>query len=73
MELLTGSKLLPIPVHMKPYIVGHMHTSLEERVEAFGEQHFTETDPTRTCGGIEYDWAWELSSGHRDDSTPTMQ
>jgi hypothetical protein len=59
-------KPLPFPVDMKPYLVAKLKsTSREEVLAAFGPPHFLETDATRTAGGEENMWAWELDSGTR--------
>lgn len=57
--------LLPFPVRLKPYIVGGFRTKREEVRAALGLPHFVETDSTRTFGGDEDMWAWELPSGLR--------
>lgn len=59
------AKLLSFPVHLKPYIVGGFHATREELRAALGTPHFVETDSTRTFGGDEDMWAWELPSGQR--------
>jgi hypothetical protein len=61
----SEGKLLPFPVHLKPYIVAGIRATREELRAAFGQPHFVETDSTRTFGGDEDMWAWELPSGQR--------
>jgi hypothetical protein len=56
---------LPFPVRLKPYNVGGFHATRDELRAALGEPHFVETDSTRTFGGDENMWAWELPSGQR--------
>lgn len=56
---------LPFPVHLKPWIVANLRASRAEMRAAFGPPHFVETDSTRTCGGDEDNWAWELPSRQR--------
>ena len=60
-----SATLLPFPVHLKPYMVAGIRTTRAELRAALGEPHFVETDSTRTFGGDEDNWAWELHSGHR--------
>jgi len=57
--------LLPFPVDLKPYIVAGFRTSRDELRAELGPPHFVETDSTRTFGGDEDMWAWELASGLR--------
>lgn len=61
----TNGARLPLPVHLKPYIVGRLWATREELRAALGQPHYVETDSTRTLGGDEDDWAWELPSGLR--------
>lgn len=56
---------LAFPVHLKPYIVGGFLTTRDELRSALGQPHFVETDSTRTFGGDEDMWVWELPSGQR--------
>lgn len=56
---------LAFPCHFKPYIVGGIRASRNDMRAALGEPHFVETDSTRTSGGDEDMWAWELKSGQR--------
>src|ERR1700677_1724305 len=56
---------LPFPVHLKPYMVAGMRTTREVLRAGLGAPHFIETDSTRTFGGDEDMWAWELPSGLR--------
>jgi hypothetical protein len=58
-------KLLPFPVRLKPWIVGGFYSTREELRAALGMPHSVETDSTRTFGGDEDMWAWELPSGQR--------
>src|SRR5262249_42085816 len=60
-----NGKRLPFPVHLKPYMVARLRATREELRAALGVPHFTETDSTRTFGGEEDLWAWELPSGLR--------
>jgi hypothetical protein len=60
-----GAKCLPFPVHLKPYMVAGIRALREELRADLGEPHFVETDSTRTFGGDEDNWAWELASGQR--------
>src|SRR5262249_7870229 len=57
--------LLPFPVDMKPYMVAELRATRDELRGNLGEPHFVETESTRTCGGEEDNWAWELASGQR--------
>ena len=57
--------LLPFPVRLKPFIVGGIQATRSELRAALGEPHIVETDGTRTFGGDEDMWAWELPSGQR--------
>jgi hypothetical protein len=61
----SDGTLLPFPVHLKPYIVAGIRATREELRAALGQPHFVETDSTRTFGGDEDMWAWELPSGRR--------
>src|SRR5262249_22505591 len=57
--------LLPFPVRLKPFIVAGFRTTRDELRAALGQPHFVETDSTRTFGGEEDMWAWELAPGLR--------
>jgi hypothetical protein len=61
----TDGALMPFPVHLKPYIVAGIRTTRDELRSALGQPHFVEMDSTRTFGGDEDMWAWELPSGQR--------
>jgi len=61
----TDGARLSFPVQLKPYIVGGFLTDRDELRASFGQPHFIETDSTRTFGGDEDMWAWELPSGLR--------
>jgi hypothetical protein len=61
----TDGTLLPFPVHMKPYMVAGIRATREELRAALGCPHYVETDSTRTFGGDEDNWAWELPLGQR--------
>src|SRR5262245_13162992 len=61
----TEGKLLPFPVRLKPYMVAMMTATRAELRATLGDPHFVETDSTRTYGGDEDNWAWELPSGQR--------
>jgi hypothetical protein len=61
----TEATLLPFPVHLKPYIVGGFQATRDQLRAVLGQPHFVETDSTRTFGGDEDMWAWELPSGLR--------
>ena len=61
----TDGVPLPFPVRLKPFIVGGFRATRSEMRSALGEPHFVETDSTRTFGGDEDMWAWELPSGQR--------
>lgn len=56
---------LPFPVVIKPFYVATIQASRETLRASLGFAHYVETDSTRTCGGDEDNWAWELTSGHR--------
>lgn len=56
---------LSFPVRLKPYIVAGIRATREKLRSALGPPHFVETDSTRTIGGDEDMWAWELPSGLR--------
>ncbi len=56
---------LPFPVHLKPYMVAGIKATREELRAAFGDPQYVETDSTRTFGGDEDSWAWELPSEQR--------
>src|SRR5262245_51854946 len=56
---------LTFPVRLKPFMVAGIRATREELREDLGEPHFVETDSTRTFGGDEDNWAWELASGQR--------
>jgi hypothetical protein len=56
---------LPFPVHMKPWAVARLRATHEQLRAVFGEPHFIEDDPTRTAGGDEDNWAWELPDKQR--------
>src|SRR5262245_58765618 len=58
-------KRLPLSVRMKPYIVGGFQATREELRTVLGLPHYVETDSTRTSGGDEDWWGWELPSGAR--------
>jgi hypothetical protein len=58
-------KRLSFPVHLKPYMVAGLKATREELRAWLGDPHFIETDSTRTFGGDEDNWAWELPSGQR--------
>ena len=60
-----NGKPLPFPVRLKPYIVARLRATREELRAVLGAPHFVETDSTRTFGGDEDDWGWELPSGQR--------
>ena len=53
------------PVIFRPYIVAGWKATRAEMREAFGEPHYVETDSTKTFGGDEDYWAWDLESGER--------
>lgn len=57
--------ILPFPVRMKPYMVAGIKATRSELRNAFGCPHCVETDSTRTFGGDEDAWAWELPMGQR--------
>ena len=59
------AKPLPFPVHLKPYWVAHFRSTREQLRGVFGAPHYVETDSTRTAGGDEDNWAWELPTGQR--------
>jgi len=61
----TDAILLPFPVHLKPFIVAGFRATRDELRAILGQPHFVETDSTRTFGGDEDNWAWELPSGLR--------
>jgi hypothetical protein len=65
MHLPCDGRLLAFPVHFKPYMVAGIKATREELRAALGEPHYVETDSTRTFGGDEDMWAWELPSGQR--------
>src|SRR5437764_402172 len=60
-----GGIRLPLPVDLKPYMVAGIRSTREELRTALGEPHFVESDSTRTYGGDEDMWAWELPSGQQ--------
>jgi hypothetical protein len=45
-------------------VAGFRATREESRI-ALGEPHFVEIDSTRTFGGDEDNWGWELPTGQR--------
>ena len=61
----SGGKALPFPVRLKPYMVAGFKGTRDEFRASLGTPHFVETDSTRTFGGDEDMWAWELPSGLR--------
>ena len=65
MHMPLDAKPLPFPVHLKPYWVASFSATREQLRSVFGEPHYVETDSTRTAGGEEDNWAWELPSGQR--------
>ncbi len=65
MQYPLNSECLPFPVHMKPWIVAVFKATREDLRAVFGPPHYVETDGTRTFGGDEDNWAWQLESGER--------
>jgi hypothetical protein len=65
MHLPAVFNAVPFPVRFKPYVVAGWRASQSEMHEDFGPPHFTETDSTRTSGGDEDCWAWELPIGQK--------
>src|SRR5262245_51876464 len=61
----SSAKRFPFPVHLKPWIVAGFEATREELRVLPGEPHYVETDSTRTFGGDEDNWAWELPTGQR--------
>lgn len=61
----SGGIPLPFPVRLRPYMVAGFSATREELHAILGKAHFTETDSTRTCGGDEDSWAWQLPSAER--------
>ena len=55
----------PLPVDMRPWLVGGIRGTRSELRRILGEPHFVETDGTRTCGGEEDAWAWRLPTGQK--------
>lgn len=61
----ANATCLPFPVHLTPWAVARFRASRERMRAALGKPHFVEDDPTRTAGGDEDNWAWQLADGQR--------
>jgi hypothetical protein len=65
---LNGSaRMKPLTMPVKPPMWGlvGLKASRADLRALFGEPHYVESDPRRTCGGEEDWWAFELPSGQR--------
>jgi hypothetical protein len=56
---------LSIPVSPPMWALAELVFSRSECRAAFGEPHYVETDPRRTTGGEEDNWAYLAPSGQR--------
>ncbi len=56
---------LHMPVELPIWALVGLNITRPELHALLGEPHFVETDPTRTCGGLEEVWAYQLNSGQR--------
>lgn len=61
----SNSVRLDFPVHLKPWYVAGFRATRDEMRQSFGNPHYVESDATRTFGGEEDSWAWELPNGQR--------
>ena len=64
---MKNAKLWPVPPYKGPkptfWLVAAFKMSNSEARKLIGEPHFIETDSTRTFGGNEDIWSFELESG----------
>ena len=57
------SRITPMPLAFDAYLLGSFQSVRQVVHDALGVPHFTETDCSRTPGGDEDGWAWELPTG----------
>ncbi len=53
------------PFRLKPYMVATFEATRADLRASLGAPDYVETDSTRTFGGDEDNWAWELGTGQR--------
>lgn len=56
---------LPLPVELPIWGLASWNASRQQLREFLGIPHFVETDPSKTTGGEQDAWAYQLTTGQR--------